>query len=425
MELREIPIEQIKIANDRFREDFGDIESLAESIKRIGQLVPILVTDDYKLIAGERRIRACKLANIPTIKALIVTADEIKSKVYEITENIERKDFTWQEKAKAMKELHQMLSRLYPDWSARKTSDEIGLAISTVTTDLNLADAIDEAPELFKDCKTKKDALKVLQKYKIDEAVTELMTRKSQRSLLAKASEILFRGDCVELCDTLPAKSIDAVITDPPYGIDIDKTKKLDVRIGIYEDKAGLYKNTMEALIRKLDRVLKDDSVAVIFCASEWAQFVKDLLRSIGFLVPESIAYWVKPIGQTNQPHKCLASCCEYIVYGLRGNATIQKQGRTNVFQYQSVTPSNKIHPVQKPLNLMEDILETFTLPGFTVLDPFAGAATTLIAALKRGCFPIGFELDEHYYAAALDRLSRAIAYKDGGMADRIVEGSV
>lgn len=104
----QISIEKIKIQN-RIREDFGDIQSLADSIKKHGLLQPIVVTKDYTLIAGERRLKATKLLKETEIEVIVRDIKEHEQQLLcEIAENEERKEFTIEERVKFGKELEQV-----------------------------------------------------------------------------------------------------------------------------------------------------------------------------------------------------------------------------------------------------------------------------------------------------------------------------
>ena len=110
----------------------------------------------------------------------------------------------------------------------------------------------------------------------------------------------------------------------------------------------------------------------------------------------------------------------ETFLYGLRGDATLQKLGAGNVLDYPPVSPLVKMHSVQKPFKLMEELVDRFCLPGHLVLDPFCGAGTTLLACIKKGCNAVGFELDENYYKLAVNNVVDALKLKDSGLADQI-----
>ncbi len=89
-----IPIDSIKIGN-RFRKDLGDTASLVENIREIGLLYPIVINQNRELISGLRRIEAFKLLGKNEIPAHIVNLDDIVKG--EISENTQRKDFSWEE----------------------------------------------------------------------------------------------------------------------------------------------------------------------------------------------------------------------------------------------------------------------------------------------------------------------------------------
>lgn len=84
-------IEQINVGN-RFRKDMGDIDALAKSIKEVGLLQPIVISETYDLIAGQRRLEACKSLGWSEIPVSIVNLEDIVKG--EHAENAFRKDFT-------------------------------------------------------------------------------------------------------------------------------------------------------------------------------------------------------------------------------------------------------------------------------------------------------------------------------------------
>lgn len=412
-----IPLNLIKITDDRYRKDMGDIASLAESIKEKGQLIPIIVTTDFTLIAGERRYRAHQLLKMETINTLIRTQDTIDNKITEILENLDRKEFTWQEQVKAIEDLHKLFAATNPNWSGRKTAVKAGLSSGGVSTDLGLAKALEEDPEMFKHCKTRESALKVLKQYNIDELMAEVKLRKSRTNYGKKAQNYVFHGNAINLIDELPAGNINAVISDPFYGMDINKVKKHDgtKKLDIYEDDEKLYFNTMSNIVPKLSRVLNDNAAVVIFCKIQNFYWLHDLLTKHGIKCDPVPGIWDRGTGQTMQPNTHMASAYEVFVYGFKGEAVFVKPGQSNVLRYSGIPPVYKEHPVQKPLALMEDLISRFCLPGHRILDFMAGSCTTGVAAIKRGCNPTCFELDEEKYHVGLSRMADVLNAKDAG----------
>jgi ParB family chromosome partitioning protein len=104
----QVPIEDIKVKK-RIREDDGDLQALADSLRRFGQINPVLLTTNNILVAGGRRLAAAKLLGWHTINAAIVDVPEDMELIeYEIEENFQRQDFNSMEAQKARKSLYRL-----------------------------------------------------------------------------------------------------------------------------------------------------------------------------------------------------------------------------------------------------------------------------------------------------------------------------
>jgi len=104
----QIPINDIIVKN-RIRKNMGDIELLADSLKRHGQISPIVISKKNVLIAGGRRLEAAKSLGWRTINAVILeNSTELSRLELEIEENTQRRDFTMDELADATKKLYRM-----------------------------------------------------------------------------------------------------------------------------------------------------------------------------------------------------------------------------------------------------------------------------------------------------------------------------
>ena len=424
--IHNIPVADIKTPEGRYRTDMGDIESLAQSITDVGQVTPIIINQDNVLIAGERRLLAHKHAGLETIMAIVRTSDDIDHRVVEIIENLERKEFTWQEEIRAKKDLHEMLLSKNPNWTGRDTANHIGAAASGIYAELGLAEAIDEAPEVFEGCRNKHEAFKALKKFRVDETMAEIMLRRSKTDYGMKARDYVQLGDCCDLVDKLAEGTINAVISDPFYGLNISDVKKTssNVKQDIYEDSPELYARVMSTFISKMPRILTPNAWVLIFCRVENFTWLKEQLEDVGIKCDSMPGIWHRTgsSGQTNTPNHTFARSYEVFVYGHRGDAVLNRAGQANILTYPGVPVIDKLHPVQKPLPLMEDLITRMCLPGHNILDFMCGSGTTLVAAIKSGCIPIGFELDPHRYPIAIDNVSDALKMKDSGRMDLIEE---
>lgn len=199
-------------------------------------------------------------------------------------------------------------------------------------------------------------------------------------------------GDCLEVMKTLPDKSVDAVITDPPYGIAIDN-----------HGQAG----------RNRCRIQGDEDMTVGLAVLDWAELRQ--LPTVVFASPRrqwpgkwrNLVVWDKggAVGGGGDLRTCLKLSWELIQ--IARNKVINGGRDVSVWRY-TVTPKDfPYHTCEKPLPLMVRLIETFTDTGDTVLDPFMGSGTTGVACVQTGRNFIGIEIDPTYFAIAEKRINK------------------
>ena len=98
----------------------------------------------------------------------------------------------------------------------------------------------------------------------------------------------------------------------------------------------------------------------------------------------------------------------EYIVWGSNGKMPLERNVGClpGVFRYPN--PQNRIHVTEKPLQLMRDVVQICE-PGGRILDPFAGAGTTVLAAVQEGYETVGIEMSDAYFQRSTERLKAAL----------------
>lgn len=219
-------------------------------------------------------------------------------------------------------------------------------------------------------------------------------------------------GDARELAPTVE-EPIHCIITDPPYGVGhqsgfakTEAGKKLTRKIHNDEDPAialELFYDVMTPLIYRL----AEDADLYVFTSwkvyPDWVEAVSLLGNGIRV---ENVLVWVKGWpGLGDLDHNWPFSY-ELIIYAKRGNRPI-KARRSSVLTYDRPATSKHIHPTEKPVELLQELIEQSTNPGELIVDPFAGSASTLAAAERLGRRAIGFELDDEHYRRASERLSQ------------------
>jgi ParB/RepB/Spo0J family partition protein len=138
-----VPITKI-LVEGRSRSDYGDLDSLADSISRFGLLHPIVVTKDFKLVAGERRLRACQKLKRTDIEVhFFEEIDEFDIEAVELAENVQRLDFDWKEKAKLIDKYHTHRKRKNPEWDVSCTADALDSSETFIKRAIAVAKELD------------------------------------------------------------------------------------------------------------------------------------------------------------------------------------------------------------------------------------------------------------------------------------------
>lgn len=410
--MSKVKVDDVKVKDERFRDEYGEIEELAVSIQRYGLLHPIVVDGDLNLIAGERRLKAHKLLGLVEIEVKSVKdASTLEKREMEIEENLRRKDFTWTEEVRAKNEVDRIKRELYGSavkghgggWSIRDTADSLGDSIGTVSRDLRLAKALEEFPELVKE-KTKEGAWKKYQKMRERDVVEGL----AEKVKVKVDTECLVNGDSKVEMKRLKSGSVDLVWTDPPFAIALDKGfKSVDAWAGkVYDDELQHVMNTIDLVVKECYRVLKEDRHMYMFFAVQHYDYVLKMLTDAGFNVNAVPCVWHKTGGGgAGGSEYAYASNYETCFLAMKGRRSLNKLGQTNVFTEPRVAPQRKIHPTQKPHSLIRRMIEQSSQPGELVIDPFAGSASTLISAFEVKRQGWGCELDKEYYTQGVLRI--------------------
>jgi DNA modification methylase len=417
----------------RARKQLGDIEELANSIKEVGQIHAIRVTvapdsGAHVLVAGERRLRACQKLGIKVQAIIREKTSESELKEIELRENLDRQDMSWQEKVAGLAELDELKRKEFGDakggrsdvgWSIGDTAKITGEDRMTVHNAVSMAKAIKAFPELAT-LKTQNDAVKKLNKIKETLAIEELTKRRKEKAtgLAILADEHFIIGDAFEGLAKLPDESVDFCNVDTPYGIDLQDQKKNTSEVRTDDDykewPREAYLGNIEIVATQCFRILKPNRWMVFWFGIEWYYQVKLVLEGAGFKIDKLPAIWYGGLAgaQTMSPDINLGRAYEPFFICRKGDPVLLKRGRVNVFAYDKVPPQHKIHPTEKPIELMSEIYSTFILPGQIIAVPFIGSGNDLRAAYKYGSHAFGFDLNNDVKNRFLLRVEQDIKDK-------------
>ena len=223
----------------------------------------------------------------------------------------------------------------------------------------------------------------------------------SSRLPFAKAAAALenriIPGDCVDVLKGVPSRSIDFVLTDPPY---ITNYVSRDGRTVPNDDNDAWLKPAFAEVFR----VLKNDSFCVSFYGWHQADRFITAWREAGFRISGHIVFAKRYASR----QRFLKYQHESAYLLTKGKPQLPGAALPDVLPW-SYT-HNRLHPTQKPVDVLKTLIKSFSAPGETVLDPFCGSGSTLIAAYALNRKYLGVELDPGYFEIASQRLARASA---------------
>ena len=475
VQIRTVPVDSIVVLENRQRQTF-DMDALKELYHRIssdGLMHPpgvnFLEGEAPTLIYGERRLRTLRALakqNIPvkfngeTLPVGMIPVvywaepDQAKLEELELSENEDRADLTWQEQTRATarikdilearqerKAVSEQVAQGIPEDEAQANVDTNaidlpavsltdvakvgGASVATVSRHIALAEHLSD-PDVAK-AKSAKEALKIVERKRVQEhrkTVAEGVT-------FSDSPHKIYKGDVLSVIKSLPDSFVRAVITDPPYGIDMHKDQSWDGTYHEYNDSEAYCFNLFEKLLPEWDRITLPEAHVYAFC--DFAKFEK--IRAIfdsyrvdskgepGFIVtPEAalkhnlglqesktmlkskpvfeVMYfpfiWNKGnVASYPRPKHWPRKSYECLVYAIKGEH--QHAGLDlaviNINQIQ-----NQAHPAGKPLDLYAYLIERSTMAGEHVFDGFAGQGNIVRAAHKLKRIAHAVELSDEYY---------------------------
>ena len=209
----------------------------------------------------------------------------------------------------------------------------------------------------------------------------------------------VYCGDCLDIMKEIPDKSIDLVLTDPPYGIDIGKmnfTNSVDggvAKRNDYKGKADWDKETpTKEYFEQIFRISKNQ---IIFGGN----YFTDKLSSSGCWI-----IWDKRV---EDKYSNDFADCEMAWTSFKKPSRIIRYLWSGMLQGNMQAKEKRQHPTQKPTEVIRKILNDFSEPNQTILDPFLGSGTTAIACQELHRNFIGIEISPEYCKIAEDRLKQ------------------
>lgn len=212
----------------------------------------------------------------------------------------------------------------------------------------------------------------------------------------------IINGDCLEYLAKLTDKSIDLIVTDPPYNMAYNgrgKENPFDVfeNDNLSDEEHSKWFNE---IAKEMFRILKDNTAIYVWIDfRNYARFFNILSQY--FTIKNCIVWDKKSFGMG----QCYRFQHEFCIYAHKGKPFLKVKGSySDIWQVKRETSYE--HPTQKPVDLIYRCLNHSANTGDLIIDPFMGSGSTLVAAEMLGLRSIGIELDNKYYEIAKGRLN-------------------
>ena len=466
-----VPIDSIRIES-RQRKVLDDgkgndlietsLAALKESIKRVGLINPITITKSHFLIAGERRLTACKELGMEQIFVrYFEDLAPLERKKVELDENIRRASLTWQERALAILEYYALSGGdSEPSYTQERCADELNLSATNVGRSLTVAKVLVEQEDLEEG---KRD-LPILMSTTLNEAYG-LLTKRRDRKIETELSQLdddepvgglasfpqvaaagaspqpslgegessppaqplpptplpfkegprspwldLQQSDFIQWISDYEGRKFNFLHCDFPYGLDIGESAQVRTETGRnegYHDSEELYWTLCQCLAANLDRVLFPSAHVMFWFSLKYYQPTIDFFRNHTDLVVQDFPLiWHKsdnkgvvPDAQ-RQPRRVYETCL------------IMARGDRKIIRVVSncyPAPTGDLHTSEKPEPMLRHYMGMFVDELTEMLDPTCGSGGALRAAESLGAKRVfGLDTSKGFLDVAAQQLLNA-----------------
>lgn len=408
------PVDQIYVNRDeRQRKELKNIEQLADSIKRIGLINPIVIERTGELRAGERRWTAIKSLGWTHVSVQFV--DELSPaefQILELEENIRREQLEWPDECRAVAKYHSLMLADNQSWTLDQTAEALGMSRNSVGDKLGVARELEAGNQRVIDAPKMSVARNIVARTREraqSSAITALATGAFPPSgtPIALPTAPLVHMDFHEWARTYKGWGFNLIHCDFPYGIGADTHDQgASKSHGGYADSPEVYKALLDTLGLCMNNGVISDSAHLMFWFSmDTYKFTFDRLTDMGWKVNEFPLIWYKSdnIGILSDPNRGPRRVYETAFFASRGDRRITPSGAVaNVCAWPG--RSKPIHMSEKPVQMLRHFMRMMVDEYSRVLDPTAGSGNALKAAQELDAgYVIGLEANEEFYQRAVD----------------------
>ena len=430
-----IPLASVEIRK-RQRTEISSkaLNELKESILTVGLLHPPVMWQDgskWVLSVGERRLRAIQELSkeaktfwhsgvqvvpggIP-ITPLGDYLDEIGRFEAELHENIHREEISWQDRSQALADLHKMRLSQNPAQTlsdtGRELSEREGRSVASSQSRVLISESLTIVAHLndpaIASARNQHEAMGLILRKEEAHVNAELIRRKLV-SMDSKPLIEVRHGNSTQIMPLLEPGTFDLILADPPYGIDAGAAgfRSRTVHHHNYEDDPETARTLAKAILTEGFRLTKPRANVFMFGAIEYFDWWKQVAGNMGWVPFNRPLIWIKSESEGMAPWGAQGPriTTEFIFYATKGQKGLVASP-IDVFTVKRVSRAERVHAAEKPVELLQKLIECSTLPGDSVLDPCCGSGSTLVACREAKRVGLGIEKSETYFNIALSNV--------------------
>lgn len=409
-EFTTLPLSKIVVNRDaRQRRELNDIDDLARSIAQRGLIHPPVVTRDYVLVTGERRVTAMRsLGWTSTPVQFVEDMDDVGLHLLELDENIKREDISWQEQCLAYDKYYELRKTQDRYYNGNKMCQELNISNSKLSQYFLVAKEL------------KGGNKRVLEAEMLSTATSVARREVDRRNATAIASAVARPGDVAPpkpekvvpllqvdfgaWLDSYEGEPFNLIHCDFPYGVGMHNSDQGGGKsFGTYSDKPEDFTECLRHLERAMATVVAESSHLLFWFSMDFYHDTLKALAGMGWEVQRHPLIWHKSdnVGILSDPQRGPRRIYETCFLASRGDRKIVKP-ISNV----SSAPGRfkDIHMNEKPQAMLQHLMGMVCDEYSYVLDPTCGSGNALKAATSLGASRVlGLERDPEFYQRAVD----------------------
>ena len=437
------PLSKIWVEKDRQRKVLGDLSELKQSMTTHGILNPIVIEENGRLCAGERRYTCAKQLGWEVIEVrFLKDLSNLELKAIELHENIFREDLTWQEICIAVDQYHKLAQRENGAWSAAKTAATLDLseghvskylAIATEFTDnrVNAAASFQTAYQQAQRIKEKREAdtmsdlrANVDNLFNDEEEKPKAPSSPSSANIVlpsppapaltpvALAEEMIQNKSFIDWWPTYSGRPFQLIHCDFPYGINMQDSEQGGAAQGrpMYDDNPHIYFELLDNLIQSLHRIAADDCTILFWLSNKFRRDTEDRFIAANCSVLPDPLIWGKSdqrgiVADVQRRPRHTYETCLIVRVGDPKIITPKSD-----FYHSPTVREPGSHSSEKPEPMLSHFFQMYVDEFTRVLDPTCGSGSAIRAAVGLNAKQaLGLEINPEYCEASRERLASAI----------------